>query len=221
LKIPSQINGFVTVTIYQNTGWQTQKNARSVQETLIHAAQQFLDSPVEVQGAGRTDAGVHALAQTAHLESSRKVNPDSLRMGINDNLPASVNILKVENAPPRFHARHHAVSRSYLYLISRRRTAFGKRYVWWVKDKLDCSKMKHTLDVFQGFHDFASFADKRMDRDSSTRVNLEGLWLREFDNLIIIRIVGSHFLWKMVRRIVGVTVEPAVETLPSVTSKKC
>jgi len=188
-------------------GWQTQKNARSVQETLIRAAQQFLDSPVQVQGAGRTDAGVHALAQTAHLESSRKVNPDSLRMGINDNLPASINILKMESAPPLFHARHHAVSRSYLYLISRRRTAFGKRYVWWVKDKLDCGKMKRTLDIFQGFHDFASFADKRMDRDSSTRVNLEGLWLREFDNLITVRIVGSHFLWKMVRRIVGVTVE--------------
>lgn len=188
-------------------GWQTQKNARSVQETLITAAQNFLGAPVKVQGAGRTDAGVHALEQTAHLESSQKVNPDALRMGINDNLPANINVLKVENAPAIFHARHHAVSRSYLYLIARRRTAFGKRYVWWVKDKLDCGKMKRTLDIFQGFHDFASFADKRMDKDSSTKVNIEGLWLREFDDLIAVRIVGSHFLWKMVRRIVGVTVE--------------
>lgn len=188
-------------------GWQTQKNAKSVQEALITAAQTFLGVPVTIQGAGRTDAGVHALGQVAHLETSRKVHPDSLRMGINDNLSASVNILKVENAPALFHARHHAVSRSYLYLISRRRTAFGKRYVWWVKDNLECGKMNQALDVFQGFHDFASFSDKRMDKDTSTKVNIEGLWLKEFDDIIAMRIVGSHFLWKMVRRIVGVTTE--------------
>ncbi|MDI6741149.1 MAG: tRNA pseudouridine(38-40) synthase TruA [Smithella sp.] len=188
-------------------GWQSQKNAHSVQDTLIKAAENFLGAPVNVQGAGRTDAGVHALGQVAHLETSKKVHPDSLRMGINDNLPASVNILKVENAQPLFHARHHAVSRSYLYLISRRRTAFGKRYVWWVKDNLDCAKMKQALDMCQGFHDFASFADKRMDKDASTKVNIEGIWLKEFDDIIAVRIVGSHFLWKMVRRIVGVTVE--------------
>jgi tRNA pseudouridine38-40 synthase len=188
-------------------GWQTQKNARSVQDTLITAAQNFLGAPVKVQGAGRTDAGVHALAQVAHLESAKKVHTETLRMGINDNLPASVNVLKVENAPALFHARHHAVSRSYLYMISRRRTAFGKRYVWWVKDKLDCAKMQQALYVFPGFHDFASFADKRMDKEASTKVDIEGLWLKEFDDIVAIRIVGSHFLWKMVRRIVGVATE--------------
>lgn len=188
-------------------GWQSQKNARSVQETLITAAEKFLDASVKVQGAGRTDAGVHALGQVAHLESPRKVHPESLRMGMNDILPASVNVLKVENAPALFHARHHAVSRSYLYLISRRRTAFGKRYVWWVKDKLDCGKMKQALDTFQGFHDFASFADKRMDKEASTKVNIEGICLKEFDDIIAVRVLGSHFLWKMVRRIIGVTVE--------------
>lgn len=188
-------------------GWQTQKNARSIQETFINAAQNFLGTSVKIQGAGRTDAGVHALAQTAHLESSKKIHPEALRVGINDNLPASINVLHVENAQPLFHARHHAISRSYLYLISQRRTAFGKRYVWWIKDRLDCVKMNQTLGIFQGFHDFASFADKRMDKDTSTKVNIEGLWLREFDDIITIRIAGSHFLWKMVRRIVGITVE--------------
>jgi len=188
-------------------GWQTQKNAKSIQDTLITAAQKFLGVPVKVQGAGRTDAGVHALAQTAHLESSRNVHPEALRIGINDNLPSSINILHVENALPLFHARHHALSRSYLYLISKRRSAFGKRYVWWIKDKLDCKNMKQTLGIFQGFHDFISFADKRMDKEASTKVNIEGLWLQEFDDIIALRIVGSHFLWKMVRRITGVTIE--------------
>ena len=119
-------------------GWQTQKNAKSIQETLVAAAQNFLGVPVDIQGAGRTDAGVHALAQTAHLESSREVDPEALRAGINDNLPASINVLSIENAPPRFHARHHAIARSYLYLISKRRSVFGKRYAWWIPDKLDC-----------------------------------------------------------------------------------
>ena len=67
--------------------------------------------------------------------------------------------------------------------------------------------MKQTIGIFQGFHDFVSFADKRMDKEASTKVNIEGLWLQEFDDIIALRIVGSHFLWKMVRRITGVTVE--------------
>jgi len=189
------------------SGWQTQKNAKSIQETLIKAAQKFLNTPVEVQGAGRTDAGVHAIAQVAHLESAKKTNLETLRIGLNDNLPANINILHVENAPPRFHARHHAVSRSYLYLIAKRRTAFGKRYVWWIKDNLDVNKMRQALNVFSGFHDFASFADKRMDKETSTQVNIEQVQLTEVDGIIALRIAGSHFLWKMVRRIVGITAE--------------
>jgi tRNA pseudouridine38-40 synthase len=189
------------------SGWQTQKNAKSIQGTLIAAAQNILGKTVDIQGAGRTDAGVHALAQVAHLETSQKINPDDLRMDLNDNLPASINILQVENAAPRFHARHHAVSRSYLYFIAKRRTAFAKRYVWWVKDKLDISKMQKALGIFQGFHNFISFADKRMDKDTSTEVNVEKVELTEFGDIIALRVVGSHFLWKMVRRIVGITAE--------------
>ena len=189
------------------SGWQTQKNAKSIQGTLIAAAQNILGKPMDIQGAGRTDAGVHALAQIAHLETSRKIDPDNLRMNLNDNLPASINVLRVEIAVPRFHARHHAVSRSYLYLVAKRRTAFGKRYVWWVKDKLDIGKMQKALGIFQGFHNFVSFADKRMDKDTSTDVSVERVELTEFDDIIALRVVGSHFLWKMVRRIVGITVE--------------
>lgn len=189
------------------SGWQKQNNAKSIQGTLITAAQNFLDAPVEIQGAGRTDAGVHALAQVAHLESSRKITPETLRIGLNDNLPSGINILKVENAQPRFHARHHAVARSYLYLIARRRTAFGKRYVWWIKDNLDIKKMRQAINVFPGFHDFSSFADKRMDKETSSTVNIENVQLKEFGDIIAIRITGSHFLWKMVRRIIGITCE--------------
>lgn len=189
------------------SGWQTQKNAKSIQGTLIGAAQNVLGAPVEIQGAGRTDTGVHALAQVAHLKTSRKINTETLRIGLNDNLPASINVLQIESAPPRFHARHNALSRSYLYLIAKRRTAFGKRYVWWVKDKLELGPMQKSLGIFQGFHSFISFADKRMDKDTSTEVNVERVELKEFEGIIALRFVASHFLWKMVRRIVGVVAE--------------
>jgi tRNA pseudouridine38-40 synthase len=128
-------------------------------------------------------------------------------MGLNDHLPANINVLSVQNAHPRFHARHSAVSRSYLYLIALRRTAFGKKYVWWVRDKLHMDKMRKALSVFKGFHDFTSFADKRMEKNSSTKVLVESIELKEFNSLMAVRITGSHFLWKMVRRIVGMTVE--------------
>lgn len=204
------MNKYKMVLEYDGTnysGWQAQKNAKSIQGTLIAAALKFLSTPVEIQGAGRTDAGVHALAQVAHLECEWKMNCETLRVGLNDLLPAGINILSIEHAHPRFHARHSAVSRSYLYLIARRRTAFAKKYVWWIKDELNVLKMRQALAIFDGFHDFVSFSDKRMDKDTSTKVAIEGVELRDFKNMLAIRVTGSHFLWKMVRRIVGVTAE--------------
>ncbi len=101
------------------SGWQTQTNARSIQGTLIDAARELFGGEVDLQGAGRTDAGVHALAQVAHLDAPRRLPPQRILYGLNDLLPAPINILKVEEAPAGFHARHHARQRSYLYLISR------------------------------------------------------------------------------------------------------
>ena len=188
-------------------GWQSQKNARSVQDTLINAAGKLFEEQVEIQGAGRTDAGVHALAQVAHVGITKPVPLRKIQEGLNDLLPSNINIIDVEEVPVSFHARHYAVGRSYIYLISKHRTAFGKRYVWWVRDKLDVKKMQTAGRVFQGFHDFVSFADKRMDKDSSTKVKLDTVEVKEVDDLIILRFVSSHFLWKMVRRMAGILVE--------------
>ncbi len=121
-------------------GWQSQKNARSVQETLMHAAGKLFGEEVEIQGAGRTDAGVHALAQVAHVGTTKTMPVRKIREGLNDLLPSNINILDVEEVPDSFHARHYAVGRSYIYIISKQRTAFGIRYVWWVRDRLDVKK---------------------------------------------------------------------------------
>ncbi len=189
------------------SGWQMQTNARSIQGTLIEAARELFGGTVDIQGAGRTDAGVHALAQVAHLDAPRRLPLQRILYGLNDLLPAPINILRVEEAPTGFHARHSARARSYLYLISRSRTAFGKRYVWWVKDNLDLGRMGAAAELFRGFHNFASFADKRIDKNVSTEVQIDRTELTIWNDLILFRIAGSHFLWKMVRRLVGIMVE--------------
>jgi len=160
-------------------------------------------SEFELYGAGRTDAGVHALAQVAHLELYTDAPPESLRRRINDALPADVYIRSIEKVPHRFHARHDAVSRSYLYQIARRKTAFFKPYVWWIKEPLDVERMREAAPAFVGMRNFASFtADEPGEK--STKVLVDRFEMAEAGDLILIRIVGSHFLWRMVRRIVGV-----------------
>jgi tRNA pseudouridine38-40 synthase len=189
------------------SGWQIQKNARTVQGELSSAIGSVLDTTdFEVYGAGRTDAGVHALHQVAHLEATSVLAPEILRRKINDVLPSDINILHIEKAAPRFHARHHAVARSYLYQISRRRTAFGKRLVWWIKDELDVEAMKSAAALFIGMKDFRSFTADDPD-EKSTKVEIESIEMQEDGEMILLRFVGSHFLWKMVRQMVGVIVE--------------
>lgn len=189
------------------SGWQIQKNARTIQGAIVEAAQDLFGGVVDVQGAGRTDAGVHALAQVAHLQASHRLAAPLVLAGLNERLPAAINVLQVENAPASFHARHDARQKAYLYLISRRRTAFGKRYVWWVKEDLDAARMEEAAGIFCGFHDFNAFADKRIDKHLSTKVAVARTEVAERGDLILFRIVASHFLWRMVRRIVGITVE--------------
>lgn len=189
------------------SGWQIQKNARTVQGDIMGALKTVLGTDrFELYGSGRTDAGVHALRQTAHLDAQTQLPPHVLRMKINDNLPADINILRVEKAHKQFHARHDAITRSYLYQISRRRTAFGKRYVWWVKDELDLKRMQEAARHFVGMKDFRSFTADDPE-EKSTKVLLDELRIEESGSLILVRIRGSHFLWKMVRQIVGILAE--------------
>jgi tRNA pseudouridine38-40 synthase len=186
------------------SGWQKQKNARTVQGEIDRAIVAALgDGLVDSQGSGRTDAGVHALAQVAHIDVTRAPAPEQLRRRINDGLPADIHVLDVVPVSRSFHARHSAVSRSYLYQISRRRSAFAKPFVWWVKDELDLHAMREAADRFVGMHDFRAFSDDDPG-EKSTKVLVDDVRVEEFDALVVVRVAGSHFLWKMVRRMVGV-----------------
>jgi tRNA pseudouridine38-40 synthase len=191
------------------SGWQFQTNARTVAGEIMEAIHRATGQRViEVYGSGRTDAGVHAIHQVAHIDLARPVTPDEFMRAVNDELPGDINLLKVEPAAEGFHARHSATARTYIYRISRRRTAFDKPVVWWVKDPLDVPAMAQAAKSLCGLHDFSAFAQADAKKpDESTRVKVEAVEVFEEGSNIFIRIQGSHFLWKMVRRIVGVLVE--------------
>src|SRR5258706_2136554 len=186
------------------SGWQIQKNARTVQGEIDRAVREVSKRrEFELYGAGRTDGGVHALAQVAHLELYTEMPPESLRRKLNDELPSDIHILAIDKAPHRFHARHDAVARWYLYQISRRRTAFGKPFVWWIREPLDVGAMRDASAAFVGMKDFEAFTADDPE-EKSTRVLVDGVDIAESGAVILIRVRGSHFLWKMVRRMIGV-----------------
>ncbi|MBA3887739.1 MAG: tRNA pseudouridine(38-40) synthase TruA [Acidobacteria bacterium] len=186
------------------SGWQIQTNARTVQGEIERAVREASRRrEFELYGSGRTDAGVHALAQVAHLELYTELTPESLRRKVNDELPADIHIRAISKAPHRFHARHDAVSRSYLYQISRRRTAFAKPFVWWVKEPLSLDAIRQAAAAFAGMQNYQAFTDDDPD-EKSTKVLVDRVEIAEAGALVLIRVQGSHFLWKMVRRMVGV-----------------
>jgi tRNA pseudouridine38-40 synthase len=198
------------------SGWQEQRNARTVQGQLRKAAEDFLGGEVDLQGAGRTDAGVHARAQVAHLrirppkESQRRNWPraDDILRAINSRLPSDVCVVELTEAANNFHARHDAVARTYMYQISTRRTAFFKKYVWWVKEPLDTAAMAQAARLLIGRHNFRAFRAEDPSRpDESPMVVVEDAGIEMEGDLIVFRITASHFLWRMVRRIVGVLVK--------------
>jgi len=189
------------------SGWQDQKNARTVQGALHEAVRRVAKrTDFESYGSGRTDAGVHALHQVAHLDLESRLPPETLRRALNDELPADIHLLRLAKVTRQFHARHSAVARSYLYQIARRRTAFGKPFVWWIRDPLDPKAIAATGRVFEGMHDFRSYCDADP-AERSTRVKLDRVQVEEAGDLVLVRVLGSHFLWKMVRRLVGVMAE--------------
>ena len=189
------------------SGWQAQGNTqKTVQGHLLRAARDVLGD-VDIGGAGRTDAGVHAAGQVAHLRTHKTVEPLQLQRKLNDLLPHDISILDLVRAKDNFHARHDAVSRVYLYQIATRRTAFAKPFVWWIKDRLDVEAMQTAASAIAGRHDFSAFSDKRLKEDESRIVVVERCELVRAGDLILVRIAASHFLWKMVRKLMSYFVE--------------
>ena len=190
-------------------GWQIQKGVtKTIQAEVQDACKAAFgtDDKILVQGAGRTDKGVHALGQVVHFDADTGLSTLNMMYRLNDNLPIDISVISVKECEADFHSRHDAVYRSYIYQISTRPNAFAKRYVYWVKDQLDAARMDEAARVFKGMHDFRSFTDEAGEH-TSTKVEIRHISVSQQGSIITIHVIGSHFLWKQVRRMAGVLLE--------------
>ena len=189
------------------SGWQKQADARTVQGDLLKgAARVFGEITMDLQGCGRTDTGVHALEYVAHLEVVSDMPPHQVARKLNETLPKDIVVRAVELADRRFHARHNCIARSYIYQLRIKKSAFGKRYDWWVHEELDLPAMQRAGTMMVGMHNYAAFAEKQ-ELKKSTMVLVHNVEVFVEKDVIRVRVIGSHFLWHMVRRVVGVLVE--------------
>ncbi len=203
------------------SGFQRQANARSVQEELEAALEAIEGTHVTVTGAGRTDAGVHALGQVASFKLASAIAERDLFRALNGKLPEDVRVLSAEVAAPGFNARFSARSKMYRYRISNTRvmSPFQRRFAWHVSRDLDLPAMNDAAAELRGEHDFGSFqaAPSRSERagttkkETSTRIVTRSAWTEEplagGGRLLIYEVAGSGFLKYMVRAIVGTLVE--------------
>jgi len=189
-------------------GWQVQPASSTIQGTLASAIGRITGEKVLAQGSGRTDAGVHALAQVANFQTESVIPEGNLLIALNDILPPSIQILAAEEVAPDFHARKSARAKSYRYRIYREAICppFRARYVWHYPYPLNEQAMSEAAPRVEGKHDFTSFAavDAERDREeiSNVRDVFSSQWGRESSELVY-EVRGSGFLHHMVRNLVG------------------
>ncbi|WP_131118723.1 tRNA pseudouridine(38-40) synthase TruA [Lichenihabitans psoromatis] len=186
-------------------GWQRQANGPSIQGEIERAAEALSGAPVMVKGAGRTDAGVHATGQVAHLDLSKAYRSDSVRDALNAHLrPHPISVLKAEEVGPDFDARSSATRRHYLYRIVNRRPplALSHDRAWLVKRRLDAGAMHEAGQALIGRHDFTTFRDADCQAISPIRT-LDRIEVSQEGDRIDIRVTARSFLHRQVRSIVG------------------
>ena len=190
------------------SGWQEQKNARTVMGQLREAARDVFRTDVEMQGAGRTDAGVHAHGQVANVGTVRTMDTDAVLRGTNALLPPEIRVLSVEEVSADFHARRSARSKTYEYHIWRNPivSPFHCRYVYAFRYPLNEDAMDRGTRCLIGTHDFTSFCATATEIEDRTRTIFEASWERS-DTTWVFRIRGNGFLQYMVRTIAGTLLE--------------
>ena len=186
-------------------GWQFQKNGQSIQEVLQKAIFNFSNEKVTVTGAGRTDSGVHALAQTAHFDLKKKMQKKNILSAINQNIGKKpVTILKVNKANKNFHARYDAKRRTYQYLIINRQSplALQKNKAWHIRKRLDLLSMKKGAKLLLGTHDFSTFRASSCGAKSPIKT-MEKISIKKNKDKITLQFTSKSFLQQQVRSMVG------------------
>ncbi|HIE30038.1 TPA: tRNA pseudouridine(38-40) synthase TruA [Candidatus Poribacteria bacterium] len=185
-------------------GWQIQQNALSIQQIIQDALSKITNSEVTLIGAGRTDAGVHALGQVANFHTDSSMPPDAFQKGLNSTLPKDIVILKAEEVDDTFHSRYSAISRVYHYTILNRDypSAFARNLAYFVRRHLNVSNMAAMSEILVGTMDFSSFQRTGSSRENPICTMSEARCWREGD-FVYLRFEADSFLRGMVRAIVG------------------
>jgi tRNA pseudouridine38-40 synthase len=186
-------------------GWQRQKTDRTIQGEIEKALAVMTRQKVSVIGSGRTDAGVHALGQVAHFQCSTGIEPQAFVRGLNSLLPTSIRILGCETADKAFHARYHAISKTYLYRIDNRpfQSAIGRQYAWALTRPLDLARLQQASRYLHGKHDFKAFEGSGSPRAHTRREVYWAHWSVRSNGRLVFEIQADGFLRYMVRNIVG------------------
>lgn len=189
-------------------GFQIQHNGLTVQEVLEAALAKLAKEPVRVTGAGRTDAGVHALNQVVSFHSKLTVPVEKLPTALNSLLPRDIRVKSCAVVPDDFHAQYSAVAKTYLYRIRQGEIApvFERHYCWWIKHLLDRDAMRRAGRLLEGTHDFAAFAASGGSAKTTVRTLLR-YEQTDTDGGLELRFTADGFLYRMVRNMVGTLVE--------------
>lgn len=190
-------------------GWQRQKNAPTIQETLETTLARLTGEAVRVMGSGRTDAGVHAWGQVAHFHTESPLPPSAFIHGLNSLLPLDIAVLDAAEAAQDFHARKSALAKTYAYHILNRplRSPLHMKYSWWIAQPLNLAAMRAAAQSLLGEHDFSAFQASGSSIKNPVRVVTRADWVQQPPHLLIFTITATGFLRGMVRSLVGTMVE--------------
>ena len=187
-------------------GWQVQPEKITVQENIeCILSRLFAEQPIRIEASGRTDAGVHAVAQTftCSLPEQPSIPNNNILRALNNSLPSTIRITELKDVEPSFHARFSAVGKAYSYVInSESESPFSSRYSWFISDFYDNSHLYSACELLQGKYDFSSFTNSRKRIDDSVRTIFK-IHIQKINSFYILTFVGSGFLYKMVRNITG------------------
>lgn len=191
-------------TLY--SGYQKQNDKSSIQEEIERVLSKIFNEKTKISSSGRTDSGVHALNQTAHFDTSKKIDVDKLRHSINSLINKDIYIKKIKKVNDNFHARYDVVKKEYIYKINvGEYDPIKRNYVYQYNKKLDLNEMKKAINLFKGEHNFKSFSTDTLDKDTIRTIYEAKITKNK--NEITISFIGNGFLRYMVRNMVGLLIE--------------
>lgn len=206
------MNNYKMVLQYEGTrykGWQRQESTNhTIQGKLEAILSKMNGAPVEMQGAGRTDAGVHARGQVANFHMETTWTPEQIMNYVNQYLPEDIAVISLEQVADRFHSRLNAKGKTYCYQVIQSPVphVFERRYAHRIEEKLNVDEMRRAAAVLIGKHDFASFTSAKKSKKSTVRT-IESIELEEKGEMLQIRYSGDGFLYHMVRILTGTLLE--------------